>query len=361
MPVTDEDLLDGKRGQVTWRLRIDVLDPDGGKHDEVTPSKSGTVAFDPSNRITRTWSGVEFDAVERLKVTPYVSRLRPVLILALTGGEFPLGVFLYKGGPRRTRAGAQGVACRPMPDRSSQMDKTIDVPYGITAGRVLTEVLAELFELSSLTDYEITPSDVTLGAVPMAWFTGQITRLAISDIVTDLLGYLPVYFTSTGAGIARPIPVPLDEAPDHVYELGARSRLRTDSIQEDEAERPNVYLVRSTAPSGAPIAARHEIADEEPQSFASIGYWNPNPVGEQTHDGLESDEQALDVAVALSRRDKLGSIMREFDSDIDPRHDGWGIVQLLGVRSLERSWEIPLPDGENQGGPMHHVLTGVLP
>lgn len=362
--VSTQDVLAGRVAHVVESVRFEILDADGNKGAEMLcPYNTGTVTMDPANRITRSWSGVQLDPVEAAKVTPRVSRIRPVWVLS-TGAEYPLGVFLYLGGSEEDRDGGTWVTCNPMPDRSHQLNQRITRTVNLTPATKLTDFLAALVAAAGITSTVIEPSSLVSGPVPLAWAAGETTRLAICDQITNLLGYLPVYFDSEGTLVARPVPSPADELPgawgdpvdlttkSHIYASGSVSRIIADTVKATTADAPNVYLVRSTAPSGVPVAVRYEIPSTEDNSIAAIGYEVSDPPHDL--DGLADATAALDAAKALAARDL--SVVRTvvFESTPDPRHDTWGVVEWEGVRMLELSWSLPLA-----GGTQSHTLKSV--
>jgi len=350
--MTATDILGGVPGQRVEDIRVEVLDQDGNLTATTTPSAAGTVSFDPTNRITRQWSGVEFHPTEAASLTAGVHRLRPVFVLA-TGDEYSLGVFLYLGGDEQERPGGTWVRASTMPDRSYQLDKSLSDDYGVTYGGLLTDVIDDMTAASGLTASTITASTATCATYP-AWAAGDSKRLEICDWATDLLGYLPVHFDAAGSLIARPIPVPSDEWPDHVYEPGQNAVVHADTVvtTSNVARRPNVYLVRSTAPTGTQVSGRYDVPTDQPNSVATIGYEDPIRFN---IDGLATDADCDLVAFRLAQRHQRVVRTVTFDAMPDPRHDAWGIVEWSGERMLEVAWSLDL----TPGGPHRHTIQTV--
>lgn len=349
---TTTELLDGVVGQRTEDIRFEVLDADGNLVNILHPSGTGTVAWNPTNRITRTLTGVRLDPTEAVKLTPGQHRLRPVWVLPLTGGENQLGVFLYIGGAQVELAGGTWVECSPMPDQSWQLDQKLSDLLQVAASTVLTTAFTSVAQGGGITSLNVTGSSATLGATPLTYAPGKDSRLACLDQLTNLLAYLPCYFDHTGTLVARPVPVPTDSFPDHRYYNGQNSRIIADSVSTSTKLTPNVYLVYSTSPSGVAVFARYDVPATAANSRANIGF---EIVSALDIPGLADTTQALAAATAQAKRDAATATTITFASPPDPRHDAWGIVDFNGTLMLEVGWSLELqPNGKHT-----HTLASV--
>lgn len=352
--MTATDILDGLTGQRVEDVRFEVLDADANYVDVCHPvAETGSVTWDPSNRISRKLSGVQFDPDEAATLTAGVNRIRPVWLVG--GSEYPLGVFRYLGGARSEHAGEWFTDAAPMQDRGYQLKNLIRSSYNVPAVAVLTDVFADVAAGAGITDLDVTASGVVNGLVPLNWFGGETTRINILDRLTDLLGYLPSYFDNTGCLVARPVPVPTDDAPDHVYADGDNARVVSESETEVLAvtDRPNIYIARSTTPSGSPVVGIYEVPETYENSYARTGDEVPFFID---MDGLATTAQATEVARRRAQRDMAVVRTVTFDTVPDPRHDSWGVVEWNGERMLETGWTLEL----KAGGKHSHVLTNVF-
>lgn len=302
-----------------------------------------TVAFAAGSRIARTLSGLEFNATEAAKLTAGQSRLQVYV------NDLSVGVFLYLGGVEEERAAGVHTTAAPCPDRTYQADQPLAEPFGVDAGDLLTEALEGLYGLAgfSTDDLSLEESTQVCGPVPMLWAPGGPTVLEIANQIHSLLGFLPPHADRSGSIVGRTVPSPELLSPTFVYAKGKGKPDRTvlnvvsDTVKSSTniAERPNIYIVRSTAPSGAEIAARYQVPASEPHSVESIGYPRAKVVDRP---GLASSAQALEVARTEARMDSQVVRTVEATSQPRPEHDLYEIVEWQGERMLEHAWTLPL-------------------
>lgn len=364
--MTTGDVLDGVGGQATFDFRFEVLDVDGNQVDVVHPSVTSTpqVAWNPSNRITRTLTGVRLDPTEAAGLIPGQHRIRPVFVVALTGGEYPLGVFLYVGGAQLELAGGTWVDCTVMPDLTWVLDQKLADMLQVAAVSILTTAALSVVRGGGIpvASIDIAASPTTLGVTPLTYVAGKDSRLACLDQITNLLAYLPCYFDRDATFVMRPVPVPSESWPgrhgdandptsrSHRFYQGQGGRVDMNSVSTSTKLTPNVYLVYSTSPSGGAVAARYDVPASNANSKENIGF----PIVRSLDvPGLVDNVQALAAATAQAKRDAATATTVTFTSAPDPRHDAWGIVDFNGTLYLEVSWTLEL----SPGGKHTHVLA----
>lgn len=348
-------ILEGGTGQRTEHIRFDVQDPDGNAADFVChPTAPGTVTWNPSNRITRTLTGVTFDPTDSARLRAGYHRIAPKWVLS-TGDEYPLGVFLYLGGNRKELAGGTWIEAVSMQDRGFQLNQKLAQSFAVPQSSVLTTALAALVATQGITDTNITPSDTTTANLPLVALTGDKTLIDVADELTDLLGYLPSYFDATGTFTARPIPNPADDVADVVYQTsGQNSMVIADSVVRSSTitARPNTFIVRSTAATDAPVGGIYMVPASADNSVENLGFQITDVFD---MDGLASSADAVAAAKARAQRSTEVVETVTFDTVPNPIHDAWNIVELDGVPYLEQSWTLDLtPEAKHS-----HVVSAV--
>lgn len=355
--LTGDDVLDGKAGQRVDGLRIQVLDADGNNIGETNAdlASPGTVDWNSDNKISRFWQSVLFAPAEAAELQPNVNRLRPYWTLPGYNAQWPLGTFIYMGGKEVEQDGGTWMKCKPMPDRSHQMDQKLLEPLSIPVGGSLVDALTTLATLQGINDVDIATSGAVNGAAPLAFAAGDKTGLQIAEKITNLLGFLPVYFDALGTMRSRPVPNPADEAEQRSYWPGQNSTVLINTVTTDASvtDRPNVFIARNTAPGGSGlISGTYFTPSSDPNSIGNIGYPIPQFVN---LDGLADNDQAAVAAAALAQRAVAAQQVQSvtFDSKPDPRHDAYTIVNWRGTNMLEKAWSLQL----RAGAAHRHTLT----
>jgi hypothetical protein len=187
----------------------------------------------------------------------------------------------------------------------------------------------------------ISPSNVRLGAEPIGFAVGEATGLNISDKLTNLMAFLPTYYDSDGYRISRPVPLPDESWPTFRYAPGQRATEIADQTTQlrSVSRIPNIYIVRSTTPSGEPLAVRYQVASTE---LNSVERTKIKIVETIEADGAASTAQLLEIAKARAKQDRAVVRTITFSTPPDPRHDGWDVVSWRGERMLEVAWNMDL-------------------
>lgn len=335
------DILAGLYGQVRWSIRWELLDGDSNLTDVLHPSKVGNITWDPSNRIQRILDGVEFDPVERVKLTRGVSRIRPIFEIPDAGYEHALGVFTWFGGSKASQAGGDWETGAPLWDRCYQLDQKPNDAVGIAAATQLTTAAAGIAGGGGIPtgDLQIVTAAQTLGAQPLAWPIGSnTTRLAILRQLASLLGYLPPGFSQADKLVMRPVPQPDDEWPTFVYVDGENAAMTRDTLVESTtvADRPNTYIVLSASSSPAPLVGTFRIPSSFENSESAIGF---AIVATKTIDGFSTQAQVDAAAKAWAQQDYAVVRIWEWETGPEPTHDQWDIVEIDDGTTRERGLE----------------------
>jgi hypothetical protein len=330
---------------VSSHLRYEVLSVTGTPLSrELNPTQPGTVTSDHG---ARTLSGLTLDPTE----TPPErdERIRVVWIDAPTGNESSLGQFLYKGGAERHGPRGIWIECFAMPDRLDLLRRPTVEPIGIEPGALLTTRAAEIALEAGFTDDEldIEPSGQALGDTPLAYVAD---RLAPLDAISKLLGYLPPHIIEA-ALVLRPVPRPLYQLADRTdLSLGSDANIHTGSLVSTPPSglAPNIVIVRSTSPTGAPITGRWDGPAGLPNSIERVGEL---PIFFDVA-GLESEAQANEAAASLARLHPAIGTTDTYNTALIPDAGAFDVVNRDGTNKLETVWQMPLPLG-----PMAHTLT----
>lgn len=350
-------------------VRFDVIDADGNPVAEINPHQGATVKFTAADTVQRTLSGINLSPEDTATVDLFAHRLRPVWIDA--DGEWPLGVFVWVsrsmsrlGGPpprtdgmlwadsvpiwdgetARWGTGRQNTTWNDRMLRSGQLHdlgallaNEMDRAYSLPDGALIRTALQQLHgEVGIATD--IAPTEArTAGA--LAWPMTQ-HRAGIVRQLCQLAG-LAWHIDGTGTAVIRPIPDPALDPPDHSYDTGAASTIVHDTVNEsdDLLDRPNVYRVISTAPTGGPIVGEFRLPASSPGSVESRGFEVFRTIEEP---GVASPLEAARIAREHARQDAAVVRTVTLQTLVNPRHEGHAVVELEGSPYLEQGWTVDL-------------------
>lgn len=352
MPPTDQLLdLDGIR-QRTDRFRFDLEDQGGAVIGELTPQAASTpsITNDMMRRVPRTLDGLQLSPSDAAAVDIFRDRVRPVMILQ-NGAEFSLGRFLWGDDSRPLRS--WGLERRSsLLDRSFILDQDIGRPLGVGRGGSLgLAALATVLDVITLDEIVSDGIDAPAGA-PMAW-PPSTTRAGILGDIHPQLGVLPVFFDREDRLNFRAVPETATAQPSLIYEAGGRIVADSIVLANDLLRAPNRYVVYDSSGSGAPVLGRWDIPDSAPHSIANRGF---PVVLTQSMQGIGDARRAFWAARSLAQSDRANVFETiEWSSTLDPRHDSYDVVQVLGQVYLEIAWRMTL----RSGGLMTHKARRV--
>jgi hypothetical protein len=131
------------------------------------------------------------------------------------------------------------------------------------------------------------------------------------------------------------------------YEDGLN--IYADSIVESDnsLDAPNRFIVIDTSNTETPIVGVYDVDPGLPYSAFNRGFVTTELIQRQ---GLGSAAQATQAAAVAAQEWEIVTTV-EFQGPLDPRHDGWTVIEFRGARYLESSWSMTL----KEGSPMNHT------
>lgn len=355
-PPTTDDLLDFNEAGVFHRadtFEFVLLDRNDERIGEVHPraDQPPTITIDTDRAMIRSLDGLELPASEQQDINPQSDRLQPVMVLQ-NGERRPWGVYLFasRSRPRRSWGNEQVVNLRDkLHILASPRGRTSSTNRG---QNLLQRAIDHLRLRIPDTDIVVQGASNAVASAPMLWQAD----VNLQDVVNDHLepaGFYPVHFNHDGKAVLRQRPSDPETAePDLIYRPAGR--IIADSIvqTDDDLDAPNVFVVVDTSGNNQAIVGRYVIPSSAPHSIANRGY---EVVHVEQVQGVESRAQADQLAKAMGQTASRGYEFQEFAGTLDPRHQTFDLVQLLGTNFLERSQRIPLASGAKH----EHVLRRV--
>lgn len=358
--VTAADILDGRVRQRAETVRWDLLDANLVKIGELHPVREideqpvhASIDANTESTYARALRNLVLTKSEADAIDTFASRIRPSWLLE-TDDLFEMGVFMFQGRDRQLRSYGGMTICGQLMDQTFILAQGRKSTYGVFPGSLGSDHLRTLASEAGIVDLSGIENSAIAVAAPRAWPTGT-TRYEMMRQLCELLGFYPPYFDNHGKLICRSVPN-LDLAtPDHVYNLGAESRVIAESGTEsdDSWASYNVFPVVDTAAGATPIEAAYEIPSDAPNSVLHRGAEVVAPPIDAP--GVESVEQALAIGKAAYAQNPGAYRWVEFDAIPDPRHDLFAIVEFDGVNYREPAWNLTCAPG----GPHHHSLRRV--
>lgn len=340
--------LDGIRRRVDT-FAFDIVDATNSQIGSIQPTRDRpcTIQNDTTRAIYRSLTGFEVDANQQTELATISARVRPRLILQ-DGTSYNLGVFLFGDATRPRRSWGLELSASlvdPLYILNQPIGRVVAYEEGTNPVDAAAALAAEV--ITSPTS--VTPTATLLG-VPLAWKVSDTRQKVINDLMA-IAGYLPVYFDNDGTMQLRTVPLP-PFGSDVTYEAGGR--IVKDSIIEtdDLLKAPNRYIVIESGASGSPIVGQFDLPNSAPNSIANRGFPVVKVLQAQ---GLPDNDSALFAATAAAYSDPDQYRQVQFQSTMDPRHDTFNIVTLLGVQYREVAWSVTL----RSGSPMQHSLRAV--
>lgn len=355
MTLTTDQILDMSGTRVRtdrWRWELTDVAADvvlGELHP--TRDQAPRMTNSGGGRLGRTLTGLVLPPDEAAQVNPIGTCLRPVLILQ-DDSEHPMGVFRWADLPQERRSWGNGVEAS-LVDRTTILDQETTRTYSWKRGTQVTLILDRVIgEVLPDTQYAITASPEVLHA-PETHPIGT-SRLSIIESLVDKLTYLPPHFNHAGVLLVRPTPDPNLTAPQVVYAPGSRVVAGSVTGADTLLDTPNVYVVYDSSGSGSGIRGVYHVPDTAPHSRANRGHLVPLTRAVQ---GLSTYDQANLLTAALAIIDGRAFTVRSFRAPIDPRHDGWTIVEYEGSRWLEQTWDAECTPVGTMGHVVRQVYT----
>lgn len=331
------DLVPGvgqRQESIVYRLTDDQGNATGDVHPE---RAQASVSFDTSANVTRTLSNLIFTAAEFADIDPYADRIEPTWVLE-DGSEWQLGRYYFTGVPQE-----QGlVRCTTMFDVLGMVADTGSLQaFGVDAGGRVHDKMVEVLNILGIRDYEVDVTDVTVSS-PIAWNLGT-SWLTILRYLTDMAGFIPPHTTNSGSVRLRRVDdIRIDSAVVRYAAGGNLVVNDTTSVNPNLVDAANAHLVVDTGATDAPITAFAFVDPALPWSKENRGF-----VKSETHEvqGIESTEQAQQMADNYASVDANGFEEITFTTAPDPRHDSFMIIGYNGIAYREVGWNLPLQVG----------------
>lgn len=348
-PTTDQILnLDGVRRRsdsFVFELCDRNLVPIGTLHpDRGNPM---SVEVDTSS-ATRRLRGLRLMPDEVADVNVLSDRLRVYMVLQ-NDVRFRLGTFLWGDANRPVRSWGDEQHS-DLVDMSWVLAQPVTQAFGWgTGGRIWLIMLFLLLRAGfQAEDVAVIGSEADRGlAEPVSWQPGTTWAQMLGDLC-NIVGFAPPWFDRDGlVHLDQPPDPARDPATVPAYEAGGR--IVADSIvrSDDLLAAPNDFAV-FTSSGERIIAGRSQLPTSAPHSFATRGF----RVGlVESAQGLETQDQANKAAATLARTKSVAFEWLSWSSTLDPRHDVWDVVDVLGDRWLETRWSMEL----KSGGQMSHT------
>lgn len=349
-PTTDEILnLDGVRRRAdTFRFELcdTQLEPIGDLH----PDRANliTLTNDVKDRASRRLSAFKLLPDEAEGVNTLSDRLRVYMQLQ-NGVEFLLGTFLWADSNEPVRSWGQEQHSE-LVDYSFILDQQSTRPFGWGRGANITLIIFFLLFRAGFRLEDIAhighEADRSL-AEPVSWQPGTTWRTMLDDLGA-LVGFATPWFIRSGrVWFDQPPDEALSEPTVPAYE--ADTRIIADSIvpTSDLHSAPNDF---ASFDSGTDRlrAGRFQLPASAPHSFAKRGF----RIGlTESVQGLETQAQADEATRRLAQTKGVAHKWMSWTSTLDPRHDSWDVVPVLGERWLETTWGMEL----RSGGRMTHT------
>lgn len=301
-----------------------------------------TVTFDTSRPTFRTCNALRVSARDLAGINVLTERIRPYMILQ-NGARFNMGVLMFGSDARKPYS--WGTVWTPeLFDESFLVDQGLDQFVSISPGESILSKINALVAPVGLAAVDFSAITDAHAATAASWQVASSRRIAVNALF-GMLGVYPPFFDNEGVYVAKPPPGP-GAGADHVYSWGGRVIDGSTTITNTVYRAPNRYQVDNGDPQGA-VVGIYDLPDSAPNSYALTGR---RIVNDQTQQGIPSVAVANLAAYVNALTDRNTYIQATWSSTADPRHSGFDLCDLFGVRYLETGWSIQCVSG----GPMTH-------
>lgn len=355
MATTDQILDLAGIGQRLIGFRFDLLDHSLAKIGEVKPDLTRAPSLDNNTTrpIKRTLRNFRLHERTLADVNLLTDLVQPHVVLE-NGASLPWGVFTFVDDPTQIRSSGN-IVTASLVDQCQDLNQPWPWTLSYAPGLHVGILMALIFEACGFAKGQyVIDQFPNLISSPIAWPAGTSLLKVMNDLCA-LVGAYDVYFDNDGIGRVRLIE-DLETAPITVtYKGGAEGNMLSDSILFSSARltAANRYVVVDTGATDAPITGIYDVPDSAPNSFAEIGRRRVRFISEQ---GLANPAAAVARARAAYLQDALDYQWGTFAGLIDPRHDTFDVIDVLGVRYREQAWG---PVTLQAGGSMSHTVRRV--
>lgn len=355
MATTDQILDWDGLGQRRIGFRFDLLDRSLAKIGEIKPDRSKPPSLDNNTTrpIKRTLRNFRLYERQLSEVNMLTDLVQPNVVLE-NGDSLPWGVFTFVDDPTMIRSSGSVVTAQ-LVDQCQDLNQpwpwTLSYAPGLHVGILMALIFEECGFAKGQYAIDQFPN---LISTPIAWPAGTSLLKVMNDLCA-LVGAYQVYFDNQGIGRIRLIE-DLETAPITVkYQAGAKGNMLTDSILFSSARltAANRYVVVDTGATDAPITGIYDVPDSAPNSYKTIGRRRVRFISEQ---GLANPQAAVQRARAGYLQDSLDYQWGSFAGAIDPRHDTYNVLDVLGDRYREQGWG---PVALTPGASVAHTIRRV--
>lgn len=299
---------------------------------------SVTLSHNTESSIKRQLA-LSLDFRETSRINIIRDRILPFVII--NNVTYPLGRYMFTDDTQNVKSEGN-YGSYTLLDESFAIDTELDSGWS-PKGRSIPITIKQLLSTIPFIKVKIDPSPFdAIGS-----FTIGTSRIKILETYQELGDYFP--FWMDHSGILRMIRTkdPSVEIPDFSYDDNPNI-IPGIAKTTDLLAKPNRFVVvGNTTNSGKqPIIGRADIPSSAPHSIQNRGFVIPKI----ERKSVASVGQATAIARNLALRDTIVETV-EFDTPIDPRHDGYNVLHLLGENWLEFSWSMEL----RPGGRMSHA------
>lgn len=331
-------------------FRFDLFDDTDQLIGELHPdaSRPPTVSNDTTRAVRRQLNSFHLPASELADIA-LTDRVRPVMVLQ-NGAEDRLGTFvLADRGDAYRQWGIEREAT--WSDRCIALNQSTEKTIGFGKGaNIVIALLGVLQQVVPVTDIATAPeSDAVFGA-PVQWTPGT-NRITILDTMTDLLGWLPLFFNRSGFVEFLDVPDLETAATELSYQVGTRIFDGSILTNDDLLDAPNKWVVYETS-GRSTVTGSYSVPASAPHSAANRGFVVPEVSSVQ---GLGSTAAANKYAKSKALTGQRIYRWLNLNGPADYRHDTWNVVAALGETWLEIAWQLTC----QSGAAMSHRLRRV--
>lgn len=281
---------------------------------------------------------LELDFNETSQVNIIRDRILPFIVI--DGISYPLGRYMFTDDTQNVKSEGN-FGSYTLLDESFAIDTELDAGWS-PQGRSIPISIRQLLSPIPFIRTRIEPSPFdAIGSFAIA-----TSRLSVLETYEELGDYFP--FWMDHEGVLRMIRTkdPAVEVPDFSYDDNP-SIVPGIAKTTDLFTRPNRFVVigDTNNSSSQPIVGRADIPSSAPHSIQNRGFVVPKI----DRKSVSSVGQATAIARNLALRDTVIENL-EFDTPLDPRHDSYNVLHLLGENWLEYAWSMDL----RAGGRMSH-------
>lgn len=326
------------------RFTFTLLDKNGRDAGAIPLAEDAapTLQIDVDRTTVRSVSGLTIYRTTLMAIDVETERL--AIGMTLQNGEaIPLGVYMF--GEDHQGLASYGSAETPdVFDETFLLDQPLDVTVAAPVGASVYDLIAVLLE--PFPEFNtadgtliVEPPDVAV-ASPQTFLVGS-SRYAALKICADLLGAFPPTWDNRHRLLFKSSGTSGDTHVDFTYDAGSIILDESPKFSSSTYKVPNRFIVVGSDP-GTPVVGVYDLPDSAPHSFAQRGR---RVSTSRTVQGITSQEAAEQTAYLDALQDPTPYGHIALSTTANPFHDVYNVMQVLGVRYLERSWRLQLVNG----------------